>query len=119
MLQFDLPIMYRAEHYWNSGRMPSLQTTKPITHFMRRLQFCIEGVSKLFKVPNDAHMIQFVISSREVPHSYLCRFANDGTIYVDDMSYYDWVTKEFATAILSHSGNITTWYLQCFYWVYE
>lgn len=120
MLQFDLPIMYRATYYWYSGRMPIIDCTKPkVLTVMRRLQFCIEGVGTLFSVPDDAFMLQFVVSSKQVPNSYQCRIEDDGTVNVGNRLYYDWVTVEIAKAILNHSGENHVWYLQCFYWVVE
>lgn len=119
MLQFDLPIMYRAKNYWNSGRMPSTQQEKPLKQIMRRMQFCCHGVDKLFDIPDDAFMLQFVVSSQRMPNSYECVIEDDGTVNVGTAQYYDWVTIEIAKAIMNHSDCIHTWYLQCFYWVVE
>lgn len=119
MLEFDLPIMYRTEHYWISGKMPSTYQEKPLKQIMRKMQFCHDGVDKLFDVPDDAFMLQFVISSERMPNSYECVIEDDRIVNVGEVMYVDWVIIDIIRAILNHSDCIHTWYLQCFYWVVE
>lgn len=121
MIQCDLPIMYRKEggSLWFTGRMPIY--SEYFKQFaMRDLALCIEGVNSLFDVPDDAFMLQFVLTSKTVPNSHRVKIEDDGSwIYGKEewQCFQDDDFRQFGKALLLYGRNVL--YVSCFYWVVE